>query len=268
MSQEHFQEDKETDQYTKQAIENGFSRRSFLSRAAGGAAAAGLFGLSSLPAAAAGTTETKGPAFATSSDGGATLSFLPKPKPIRDREIAETLTFDVVVVGAGASGVPAALSAAENGAKVAVIQKAPFALSQGNTGSGVDLATSEKAGVEALVARLIADSNHRCNPKLIRQWAYHSGEAVKWVIDRAKQGGSPVVDQGSPVQRAILKVNGYGMGYVTSFFGPKPYTTGDGMRHLAKTAEKAGVRFFYRTPAVQLVQNKAGEILGVIAKGR
>lgn len=267
MSQDHFQEDKETDQYTKQVIENGLSRRSFLSRAAGGAAAAGLFGLSSLPAAAAGTPETKGLELAKSSDGGATLSFLPKPKPIRDREIAETLTFDVVVVGAGASGVPAALSAAENGAKVAVIQKAPFALSQGNTGSGVDLATSEKAGIEALVARLIADSNHRCNPKLIRQWAYHSGEAVRWVIDRAKQGGSPVVDQGSPVQRAILKVNGYSMGYVTSFFGPKPYTTGDGMRHLAKTAEKAGVRFFYRMPAVQLVQNKAGEILGVIAKG-
>lgn len=266
MSQDHFKEDQEPDQYTKQVIENGLSRRSFLSRTAGGAAAAGLFGLSSLPAMAAGTPETKGVEFAKSSDGGATLSFLPKPKPIREREIAETLTFDVVVVGAGASGVPAALSAAENGAKVAVIQKAPFALSQGNTGSGVDLATSEKAGIEALVARLIADSNHRCDPKLIRKWAYNSGEAVKWVIDRARQGGSPVVDQGSPAQRAILKVNGYSMGYVTSFFGPKPYTTGDGMRALAKTAEKAGVRFFYRMPAVQLVQNKAGEVTGVIAK--
>lgn len=267
MSQEPFQEGQEPDQYTRQAIENGFSRRSFLSRAAGGAAAAGLFGLSGLPAMAKEVSESKGLDFATSGDGGATLSFLPKPKPIRDREISETLTFDVVVVGAGASGVPAALSAAENGAKVAVVQKAPFALSQGNTGAGIDLAASEKAGVEALVARLIADSNHRCNPKLVRQWAYHSGEAVRWVIDRAKQGGSPVVDQGSPAQRAILKVNGYSLGYVTSFFGPKPYTTGDGMRHLAKTAEKAGVRFFFRMPAVQLVQNRAGEVQGVIARG-
>ena len=267
MSQEHLQEDMEPDPYTKRVLEDGLSRRSFLSRAAGGAAAAGLFGMSGLPASAAGTTETRGSEFATSSDGGATLSFLPKPKPIRDREIAETLTFDVVVVGAGASGVPAALAAAEGGAKVAVVQKAPFALSQGNTGSGVDLATSEKAGVEALVARLIADSNHRCNPKLIRQWAYHSGEAVRWVIDRARKGGATVVDQGSPVQRAILKVNGYPMGYVTSFFGPKPYTTGDGMRALAKTAEQAGVRFFYNMPAVQLVQARSGEVLGVIARG-
>lgn len=266
MNDERRDEGTALDAYTRQVLEQGLSRRSFLGRAAGGAAAAGLFGLGA-PALAAGEPGAKAEAFARSTDGGATLTFLPKPKPIRDREIAETLTFDVVVVGAGASGVPAALSAAENGAKVAVVQKAPFALSQGNTGSGVDLAASDKAGVEALVARLISDSNHRCDPKLVRQWAYHSGEAVRWVIDRAKRGGATVVDQGSPVQRAILKVNGYSMGYVTSFFGPKPYTTGDGMRALAKTAEQAGVKFFFQMPAVQLVQNRSGEVQGVIARG-
>ncbi|WP_243304798.1 FAD-dependent oxidoreductase [Geothrix oryzisoli] len=267
MSDEPREEGQGPDAYTRRVLEQGLSRRSFLGRAAGGAAAVGLFGMGASPALAAAVKEPKAEGFATSTDGGATLTFLPKPKPIRDREISETLTFDVVVVGAGASGVPAALSAAEHGAKVAVVQKAPFALSQGNTGSGIDLAASEKAGVEALVARLIADSNHRCDPKLIRQWAYHSGEAVRWVIDRAKQGGATVVDQGSPAQRAILKVNGYSMGYVTSFFGPKPYTTGDGMRALAKTAEKAGVKFFFQMPAVQLVQGRSGEVQGVIARG-
>lgn len=267
MTEEQKDERLAPDAYTRQVLEQGLSRRSFLGRAAGGAAAAGLFGLGAVPALGASMPGPKSDVFAKSPDGGATLTFLPKPKAIRDREISETMTFDVVVVGAGASGVPAALSAAEQGAKVAVVQKAPFALSQGNTGSGIDLAASEKAGVEALVARLLADSSHRCNPKLVRQWAYHSGEAVRWVIDRAKKGGATVVDQGSPVQRAILKVNGYRMGYVTSFFGPKPYTTGDGMRALAKTAEEAGVKFFYQMPALQLVEGRSGEVLGVIARG-
>lgn len=259
--------DAEMDPYTREVLEKGLSRRSFLARTAAGAAGVGLMGLAGGTARAAEVTETKEGAFGKTLEG-ATLPFLPKPRPIPDKDIKETLTFDVVVVGAGASGIPAALSARENGATVAVVQKAPFALSQGNSGSGIDLATSEKAGIEALVSKLIADNNHRCNPALVRQWAYNSGEAVRWVIDRAKQGGSPVIDQGNLQQRHILKVNGYGLNYVTSFFGPKPYTTGDGMRHLAVAAEKAGVKFFYRMPAVQLVQTASGEVVGVIARGR
>ncbi|WP_041450554.1 FAD-dependent oxidoreductase [Anaeromyxobacter dehalogenans] len=255
------------DPYTKDVLERGLSRRSFLRRAAVGAAGAGVLGATGLSAGPASAAD-KGLAYAKSSDGGATLSFMPKPKPIAEKDIATTQTFDVVVVGAGAAGVPAALSAAEHGASVAVIQKAPFAISQGNSGTGIDLAKSDKAGVEALVAKLLADNAHRPNPKLIRQWAYNSGEAVSWVIDRAKRGGAQVIDQGNLQQRAILKVNGYTLNYVTSFFGPKPYTTGDGMRALATVAEKAGVRFFYGTPAAQLVQDRTGEVKGVIAKGK
>lgn len=269
MDQDTPQHDKEMDSYTQEVLERGVSRRSFLSRTALGAAGVGLLGVAGLGAKKAEAAQgTEALEFAKSSDGGATLSFLPKPKPISDKEIKTTLTFDVIVVGAGASGVPAALSAAENGAKVAVIQKHPMPISQGNTGSGIDLATSEKAGIEALVAKLMADNNHRCNPALLRQWAYNSGEAVRWVINRAKQAGSPVVDQGTGPQHGIAKVNGYTVNYVTSFFGPKPYTAGDGMRHLAKTAEKAGVKFFFNMPAQQLVQTKSGEVVGVIAKGR
>ena len=252
------------DTYTRQVLDQGVSRRSFFSRTAVGAAGVGALGLTGLAAEAASRPSGD---FAKSSDGSATFDFLPQPKPIAEADIKETLTFDVVVVGAGAAGVPAALSAAENGAKVAVIQKHPTPVSQGNTGSGIDLATSDKAGVEALVSKLMVDNNHRSNPALLREWAYNSGEAVRWVIDRAKQGGAQVIDQGSAAQADIRKVNGYTLNYVTSFFGPKPYTTGDGIRILAKVAEKAGVKFYFRMPAVQLVQSATGQVQGVIAKG-
>lgn len=269
MSKDSSQEEKAVDQYTANVLQNGISRRRFLSCTALGAAGIGIMGFTGLTGKNADAAQMEQAAeFAKSSDGGATLNFMPKPQPIADKDISLIKTFDVIVVGAGASGVPAALSAAENGAKVAVIQKHPIVVSQGNTGSGIELATSDRAGVEALVAKLMNDNNHRCNPALLRQWAYNSGEAVKWVIDRAQKGGSPVVDQGSKPQFAIRKVNGYTLNYVTSYFGPKPYTAGDGMRALAKTAEKAGVSFFFNMPASQLVQGKSGEILGVIAKGR
>ncbi|BDU78299.1 FAD-dependent oxidoreductase [Mesoterricola sediminis] len=261
----------ELDAATRHALENGLSRRSFLTHTALGAAAVGMVGLPGVAAAAAepGKAKAKAAAAPAGEFGktpGATLNFLPKPKPIPEKAIKETLTFDVVVVGAGASGVPAALSAHEAGAKVAVLQKAPFAVSQGNTGTGIDLAKSDKAGVEALVALIVGNNNHRSNTKLVRQWAYNSGEAVRWVIDRAKKGGSPVFDQGNVQHGPNLKVNGYPMSYVTSFFGPKPYTTGDGMRDLAKYAEAQGVKFFYLHPAAQLVQGRNGEVVGVIAQ--
>ena len=268
MKNDDLNENKKLDQYTESVLEQGVSRRNFLRHSALGAAGAGLLGLPTFASVAAKPAQAKENTMGKSSDGAATLSFLPHPKTIADSEINTTLTFDVVVVGAGASGVPAALLLLENGATVAVIQKAPFALSQGNTGSGIDLAGSDKAGIEALVSRVCEDNAHRCHPDLIRQWAYNSGEAVRWVIHRAKRGGSPVIDQGNVQHGDLLNVNGYKLNWVTSFFGPKPYTTGDGMRHLAITAEKAGVKFFYNMPAEQLVQSKGGEVLGVVAKSR
>mgnify|MGYP006392229737 CR=1 FL=1 len=77
----------------------GSARRESVAGEGGGAGAAGvgMLALGSAAAEAANPAADKSADFARSSDGGATLAFLPKPKPIADREIKETLTFDVVV---------------------------------------------------------------------------------------------------------------------------------------------------------------------------
>ncbi|MGI2022916.1 FAD-binding protein [Shewanella glacialipiscicola] len=266
MSKEHSQKPKEIDQYTASVLQNGISRRSFLTRAAvgSGGLAFASFGIASASAAPLQVGTEYGEI------GGATLNFLPKPKPIADKDIATTQTFDVVVVGAGASGVPAALSARESGATVACLQKQAIPVSQGNTGSGIDLKNSDKSAIEALVSRLMADNAHRSHPGLLKQWAYNSGEAVTWVIDRVKQGGGQIVDQGTKVQHGIRGIADTDdrLSFITSFCGPKPYTTGDAIRALAKTAEKAGVKFFFNTPAQQLIQDESGKVIGVIAQTR
>jgi len=103
MGKDTSMEQREVDRYTEEVLERGISRRSFLSRTAIGAAGIGMLGLTGLvskQAQAAPVEEVQ--EFAKSSDGGATLNFMPKPKPIADKDIKTTLTFDVVVVGAGA----------------------------------------------------------------------------------------------------------------------------------------------------------------------
>lgn len=255
------------DRYTKYTIEHGISRRSFLSRAVVVSCGAGFTGLIGCkPDSPSQETFDKNMTYGKSSDEGALLSFMPEPEKIEDSDISKTETFDVVVVGAGASGIPAAMSAIENGASVAVLQKENKAISQGNSGAGIDLTKSESAGVEALVAKLMKDNCHRCNPRLLRLWAYNSGEAVTWLIDRAMQAGAKVINQGNLQQVNILNVNGYKLSYHTAYFGSKPFSTGDGMQALAAYIEKTGVKFYYNTPAVSLVQSNSGEVTGVIGK--
>lgn len=136
-----------------------FTRRNLFK--IGGLAAAGLGGAALLGACspagnATGSTASDTPTAAT---GTTTVaghvreglpSFLAAPEPITD--IAETKDYDVVIVGAGASGVPAAITAREAGATVALIQKESTAISQGNTATGILLDTSDPAGVEAVVS--------------------------------------------------------------------------------------------------------------------
>ncbi|MBZ0310299.1 MAG: FAD-binding protein, partial [Anaerolineae bacterium] len=91
--------------------QKGLSRRSFLRNTGIGIAAVGGGSLLSMPQTAA------------AQDAASGLSWETPPAPIPDSEIVETIDADVVVVGAGFSGTTAACRAAENGAKVVVIEK-------------------------------------------------------------------------------------------------------------------------------------------------
>lgn len=192
-------------------------------------------------------------------------SFLETPKAISD--VKEKKDYDVVVIGAGAAGVPAACAAREAGATVALIQKESTAISQGNTASGIKLDTSDPAGVEAVVTRLVKEGQYRSNRDLVEIWAKNSGEAIQWILDTCTAEGAQVSDTTAKWTAAIKTVGGYKVDYLSIDFGPKPYNTGEGMKVLADYAEKQGVEIFYSTPAEQLVVEGAA-VKGVIAKGK
>ncbi len=216
--------------------------------------------------AAAGSTETAttGTTVVAGHTREGLPSFLAAPEPITD--VADTKDFDVVIVGAGAAGVPAAITAREAGATVALIQKEATAISQGNTATGILLDTSDEAGVEAVVSRLLKDHQYRGKREQVELWAKNSGEAIKWMLDLATAEGAQVSDTTMKWTAAIKEVNGYPMDYLSIDFGPKPYNTGDGMQVLADYAAAQGVEIFYNTEAKQLVGDAAG-VTGVIAEG-
>ena len=104
---------------------------------------------------------------------------------IAPEDIAETLDFDVVVVGGGHAGTQAALAAAQNGAKVAVVEKH---LDGEIMYRGDDICSYNSellAGwgfgpydLNEITNEYVRRANGRCNSAVIRRFVYNSGEMM------------------------------------------------------------------------------------------
>ena len=116
----------------------------------GGLAALGVAGASTLAGCGQPKTVAEAAAEKGLADTGAAAgpAFLAPQEPITD--FAETHEYDIVVVGAGESGLSAAHSAVAAGAKVACVQNIGTAQTTGNMGASVDTTKTDEAGIQAL----------------------------------------------------------------------------------------------------------------------
>ncbi|ADU22736.1 FAD-binding protein [Ruminococcus albus] len=209
--------------------------------------------------------------------------------------------YDIVVVGAGAAGVPAACKAAELGAKVALLQKESGAVSQGNCGSAIIKSRSTEAGIAKWIHHTNSLCSWRADTKLLRAYAEHSEEAMMWFLNRAgltretEYGDGSKVDDNKRSAELLNDGNGlcafistsgdftghwqdrensYEYGDDHCYFwapwvGPKPKNVGHALRNIIDNVQKAGapLEVFYNTPAVQLVREN-GRVCAVIAKNK
>ncbi len=116
-------------------------------------------------------------------------SWMIPPEPVSESEIIDNETADIVIIGAGHSGVICARSAAEEGASVILLEKAQrdklnvFGHEIGTFNSQF---ARERGVPEYDPVNIILEyqkrSLNRCNTGLIRQYAYHSGETFDWFI--------------------------------------------------------------------------------------
>ena len=177
--------------------------------------------------------------------------------PISD--FVEEKDSDVVVVGAGTTGMPAALAAAEKGAKVAVLQKEEVALAQGMLCARVVKEESTEAGIAQYVHEMHSIYDHR--PDLAQQKVYadRSGEAVDWYVGKLGEIGYTDFAESDSKNHEYEDGNCQVRGWL--FTGGMINPT----QALAGAAADFGVDVYFSTPGVQLVVEN-GAVTGVVGQ--
>ena len=242
----------------------GLSRRAFLGLGATAAALAGA-GLAGCAPSAAPTKDEEAAA--------AVNDWLGAEPEIPEDKIVETIDTEVLVCGAGTSGLFAACSAAEEGAKVVCIEKAAIGGGVRDNLGSLNSRLQKEAGCEIdeneICNDLMRYADGYCNPRLYHIWAQNSGEAIDWYQDRLEEAGFQLFfEAANDAKPSIYKH--WATGHIPSwpadaeFAGLKDVTNGKIV--LGDYAKKVGVDFRFTTPLVKLVHEN-GKVTGAIAKG-
>ena len=176
------------------------NRRDFL-KGAGAIGALGAMG--TLAACSPAAPKSEGANGGASSDGALTAqsatqkwSFEIPPEPIADADIAETFNADVVVVGAGMAGTCCAVSAAEGGLSVILIDAGTKAISRGGSNQAIGTKYQKEMGIdytpkdalEHVKIEQLAGFYSMDKMKWSR-WLQYSGESMDWMIDKMTAKG-------------------------------------------------------------------------------
>ena len=242
---------------------NAMSRRGFLTGfgAVGALAAAGA-----LTGCGAPSTQTK--TERESAEKAKETSW--REKPAFPKKISETFDADIVVVGAGNGGMVAATTAAQNGAKVIVLESCNGVAC---AREAIGALNSDLAGAEHHedVAKLINYASQvesgDINPPLYRTWAEKSGEMIGWMAETLEPLGMVFPFEWHVPDDAHAYYPAMCFNPCLGEYNPDGpnYTAYQHVKMLQVAFEELGGEIKFLTPAEQLVQDADGRVTGVIA---
>ena len=276
--------------------EMNVTRRNFLSGAAlvsAAIAGAGLAGCAPQSAAPAASSSSAGEALGATGaanstvgfDGTGTLPWLGEAPAISDDQVEEELTADVVVVGLGAAGVPAARAAAEAGAKVVCLESSSHLNSVASDMAIFGGQTQAQWGrgdgfldKKMVVNMHMEECSHHVSQSVISRYYDESGAALDWFVGASKNLYM------APESYAEIPADAQA-NYMFPYMYPMPetydynkedlpcYPTSVGFSSLAtvmadnlQAAVDAGAEVRYSTKGVELILNDEGAVAGIYAQ--
>lgn len=192
---------------------------------------------------------------------GAEKSALVSSGSLEKEKRENQYTADVIVIGAGGAGMTAAITAAENGAKVIVIEKMPIAggntLLSGGEYAAPDNWIQEKEGIEDSAELFYSDilkgGDNENNPELVKILAENALSGALWLKDEI----------GMIFEETMLFFGGHS---VERSLVPKDATGYEMISKLEARMDENGTPLHLNTEAVELVQDASGKVVGVKAK--
>ena len=239
-------------------------------------------GVTAIAAAAAGTLTGCGKGYVNDAEDKnlttqtpAGPSWLGSAPEIAESDITETIDTEVVVVGCRTGGLPAVISAAENGAKVLGIeQMSAIATPREDLGainSRYQLAAFEEFPqfeIDKMEAMedIVRYANGFVNYDLIKLWADESGAMIDWIADIVERNGEfKMWFEGSiGTENTGARDKAWATGH-----SPEKLTDDEAVTFgtcLRDYAIELGAEFRYDTMLVKCEQNSDGRVTGVICQ--
>jgi fumarate reductase flavoprotein subunit len=173
----------------------------------------------------------------------------------------ENLKADIVVIGGGASGLPAAVATAEKGVKNVIVLEArripggnaPLILATFATGSRLQKHLGIEARPDALFKQAMSYAHWKINPRLVSTLMEKSGDTMRWLEEKGVSVDGVITADPNQVPVAHFSKGKVTIGVQIA-------------RALAKSCEDLGVQFLFQTKAKKLLTNESGKVVGVLAK--